>query len=235
MYFYLSQKGDIYPLNNYPSTNQFPNQQPQYSQNSTQPFSSQYPGQPLYPQENQSPMQQPPRYEPPVQPPKKKNKNLPWIIALIVVFFVGIGVGHAGNSTDTTTTANTTSKSIAGNSANTQPTQAPATPTPTPTQVPKTWQMTHTYNGNGQKKTETITVPGDWKLQWTCDPTSFSIGEYNLAVTVTATDNTPVDLAVNTICKDGNTSGETEEHQGGQVFLDVNSEAAWTITIQELK
>ncbi len=45
-----------------------------------------------------------------------------------------------------------------------------------------------------------------------------------------------VDMAaVNTICKSGNTSDSTEEHQGGDVYLDITSEAAWKIQIQELK
>ena len=33
--------------------------------------------------------------------------------------------------------------------------------------------------------------------------------------------------AVNTICKSGNTGDSTQEYQGGDVYLDVNSEAAW--------
>lgn len=49
-------------------------------------------------------------------------------------------------------------------------------------------------------------------------------------------DGTPFDYgAINTICQSGNTSGSTEEHQSGQVYLDITSEAAWTILVQELK
>lgn len=42
-------------------------------------------------------------------------------------------------------------------------------------------------------------------------------------------------LAVNTICQAGNTSDMTEEHSGGQVYLNVNSEGYWQLQVQELK
>jgi hypothetical protein len=115
------------------------------------------------------------------------------------------------------------------------PTPAPPTPTPVPTHAPK-WVTTQTFSGNGNKKTGYFTVPNDWKLVWRCNPSSSYFGQYNVAVDVTASDGTPVDLgAVNTICKTGYTGDSTDEHQGGQIYLDIQSEAAWTIQVQELK
>lgn len=162
-------------------------------------------------------------------PPKKPRKisNLAWFL-IVVALLVGIGIGHAGAGSTATTTADATT---ANQSTTPAPTQAPTKPP-----VPKTWQTTHTYSGNGTKKTETITVPSDWKLKWTCDPTTFYGGSYNVIIDVNASNGTPVDpAAVNSLCASGNTSGETEERQSGQVYFDVNSEAAWTITVQELK
>lgn len=189
----------------------------------------QYPQQPIY--------QQPPQlYDPraaqsmqipPVQP-TRKPRRWPWIVALFVVFFIGFGVGRSGtgDATTTSTTQVTT----------TQPdtTTAPqATSKPAPAQK---WTTTHTFTGNGPQKTSTFTVPDDWKLLWKCTPSSFDGGSYNVQASVTGSDGTPLDpVAINTICKNGNTSGSTEEHQGGTVYLDVNSEAAWTLTVQELK
>jgi len=48
-------------------------------------------------------------------------------------------------------------------------------------------------------------------------------------------DGTPADIAINEICKNGNTKGDTEEHQGGNVYLEVNSEGSWTVQVQELQ
>ena len=57
-----------------------------------------------------------------------------------------------------------------------------------------------------------------------------------MIVDVDNSDGTSADAGViNTICKNGNISGETEERVSGNVYLDVQSEAAWAMTIQELK
>jgi hypothetical protein len=98
-----------------------------------------------------------------------------------------------------------------------------------------TWTTTHTFSGNGIKQTEIFTISSDWQLQWTCDPSSFPIGSYNVQVFIYNADATLAGLAVNTICKDGNVGDSTELHQGGSIYLEINSEAAWTLTIQELQ
>jgi hypothetical protein len=202
-----------------------------------QPQGPQYapPQQPMYQQPPQGP-QYDPRFSQPMQQPMppqaiRRPRRWPWIVALIVVFFIGMGVGsgiHGGDTTATTAT-NTTNTQSSG--ATTAPTQKPA-----PTARPLVWKTTHTFTGNGIKKTDVFTVANTWKLIWTCDPTSFSGDSYNVIVAVTNSDGTPSDpAAVNTLCKSGNSSGTTTEHQGGDVYLDVNSEAAWTLKIQEQK
>ena len=98
------------------------------------------------------------------------------------------------------------------------------------------WTTTQTFQGNGNKKTTTFAAPNEWKLRWSCDPTSSSIGQYNVIVNVYAGDRTPLDYgAVNTLCKSGNTRDETAEHQGGTVYLEILSEGAWTVQVQVLK
>jgi hypothetical protein len=112
-------------------------------------------------------------------------------------------------------------------------TSAPVTPSPT--SKPQVWTTVKTFTGNGNKKTATFTAPDHWKLVWSCDPTSFDNISYNVIVDVD-NDSGPVDLgAVNTLCAKDNKTGETEERQGGQLYLDVTSEAKWTIQIQVLK
>lgn len=107
--------------------------------------------------------------------------------------------------------------------------------TPVPTKI-HTAKIIQTLTGNGTKKGAVITVPNDWKLSWTCDPSSFYGGSYNLIVGVMGSDGSYIDpAAVNTMCKSGNTSDSTEEHQGGSIYLDVNSEGKWTITVQAIQ
>lgn len=152
------------------------------------------------------------------EPPKKKKGNFFKIgcgaLVALVVIIVAISMAIGGGKSGTTT-----------------PSSGGSTPS-----KPTTWQTTHTYNGNGAKKTETIAVPSDWKIQWSCTPSSFMGNSYNVIISTMNSDGTPADYAaVNTMCKDGNTSGETEEHTSGNIYLDINSEGNWNITVQELK
>lgn len=182
----------------------------------------------IQPPPSEMPAQQPmaPGYPSQVtiqQPPKKSNKrrNIGLGCGALVVLAILIAVfASLGNHTNTTNTPPSSNS------------QAVQTPQPT---VQQQWTTTQTFTGNGIKKTGVFTVPDDWKLLWSCDPNSFDGNQYNLQVIVTSPDGTPVDIAVNTICKPGNTSDSTEEHQGGQVYLDVNSEGSWKLQVQELK
>ncbi len=200
---------------------------------------------PQYPQQ-QSPMppQQPqyphyqrtePQFAPPVPPPapKKSGKgkfatigclSLIAVIALVIVILVAFSAGQSNQyKTDTQPLTQLTTQ------PSQQTTQAPAKTT-------GKWTTTHTFSGNGIQKTAVFTVPDDFKLIWKCDPSSDYFGQYNVIVELDAPDGSYVGSAVNTICKAGNTSGSTEIHgDAGQVYLDMNSEDAWTIQIQVLK
>lgn len=123
-----------------------------------------------------------------------------------------------------------------GGASSTQVSTTQAQPTAKPTQAHiAKWTTVQTFKGNGIKKTATFAVPDDWKLTWTCNPSSFFGNQYNVIVTVYNADNTPADVAVNALCKKGTTSDTTEEHQAGTVYLSINSEGAWAVQVQELK
>lgn len=208
---------------------------------------SQYPP-PSYEQPQPEQMQPPPQFLP--QFPKKP-KRWPWIVAIFVALMFGYAAGIINHSiittTDTTTAIEQPVPTLAPirptsvpvpTLAPIQPTSVPVPPTipPKQTAVP-VWTTTHTFSGNGAQKTETFSAPDDWKLNWSCNPAISSMGsQYNIIVDVNNSDGTPLDpAAINTLCKTGNTSGSTEERQSGSIYLDVNSEDNWTITVQELK
>ncbi len=205
------------------------------------PPSGNLPGQ--YPQ-----WQSQPGYQSPQPPPLpgsplaelRKHPQAPLVAIVAVAFIIGIAMGYgvgysAGGASVSHSGATTTTQSTQA-----APTSDTSTPTdtpipPTPTHAP-TWTITQTFKGNGNSKTGTFAVPDDWKILWACDAASFGGNSFNLIVDVTGSDNTLVDPGtINTICATGNVAGATEEHQAGTVYLDVQSEGAWTITIQELK
>lgn len=161
-------------------------------------------------------MQQPPEYPsyygpPPqkIQPPRKPVHWL-WYVVLGIMAVIALGVVvHLPNN-----------ESGANVTANTATTSAPL------------WLPTHTFKGNGNKKTETFTVGSDWRIVWSCSPASDA--SYNVIVNVYNADGSAADLAaINTICQAGNTGDITEEHQGGTIYLEIVSEGGWTVTVQE--
>jgi hypothetical protein len=102
-----------------------------------------------------------------------------------------------------------------------------------------TWTTTHTFTGTGRNETGIFSISSDWKLLYTCtyqqiSGTSTTVDGY-LGVSVYSPDNTILDVAVNTRCKETQTTGETEEHIGGNIYLDINATGDWKIQIQELK
>ena len=163
-------------------------------------------------------------------------------LAVLVVIgtIIGIAVAASGNNNSTGASSSTPTDQATQDAASyataaaqlTADAYAPTTPT-TPAPAPK-WTTVQTITGNGAKKTAIFTVPDDWKILWSC--TGGDYGGY-LGVTVYDSNAGYVDGAVNSTCKTGQapTTGETEEHQGGQVYLDVNGTGDWSLQVQELK
>ena len=240
------QPPDWYPLNQgWGSTQQPPQWQrpqqdtqypPQWQPRTPypQPPNTQYP--PSWPQQPPpyyslpQQYQQPYYYPPPMRqppPPRKQSRLWLWLVLSALVFLILCGsLGKATQSSSTADTSSTTDTSV-------QATDAP-TPTDTPTPV-LTWTTTHTFQGNGLKKTSVFTVADHWRLKWKCNPSSDYFGTYNVIVDVHSSDGTLLDGAINTICQAGNTSGETEEYQGGDIYLDAQIDGAWAIEVQELQ
>jgi hypothetical protein len=185
------------------------------------------------PQNPQPPYQPQPQYYQPIppQPPARKPRRWPWWLAIVLVAIVFYSAGKASVTTSTTSADTTTPNSSTTQGAP-QPTQSK------PTTPPKalTWQTTHTFSGDGSKKTEAFVVGNDWKINWTCQGTD-SIDAPLFLTVYNASDNSPLDLNIQTTCKAGSvkTTGGTEEHTGGNVYLDINSGVAWTLEVQELK
>src|SRR5689334_4575374 len=141
--------------NQSPSSPQWPQRPATQSQVPTAMSHSQYTPPPQYGAPPPTQMQASP-WQKPTAP-----KKVPWlwIIACFVCLGLGYGVGHAG-AADTPVTKPTTQAIQPSGAATTAPTTV-AQPTAKPTQPPK-WTTTHSYTGNGPKKTEIFAVPADW-------------------------------------------------------------------------
>lgn len=205
------------------SYQQPPNWQPQ------QPYQ---PQQPQYQQPPETPYQQPQQPFYPQQPPKKKSKTWLWIVlavvAVLVLGCIGFSVITSNAAKTVTNTVATTVATTAATTTNTQPQSSNGT-----------WKTTHTFTGNGTKKTVIFSVGSDWKIVYSCNGMiAGTATDGVLSVSIYGSDASILDpAAVNATCKSGSalTKGETEEHQSGSVYLDINGTGDWTVQVQELK
>jgi Domain of unknown function (DUF4352) len=162
----------------------------------SQTYPPQYDGQPLQPQYPQRPQypQQTPMYAPQTPLPQnaRKPRRWPWIIALIIVYFIGMGVGSSThNATTDTTTPTTTASSTtqSGNGTVAQPTVAKPTAQPTvakptaqPTVAKPTAQPTAvpTSNTAHLKLNETVAIDNTWQVTVISAKTNPGDGEINI-------------------------------------------------------
>ena len=80
-------------------------------------------------------------------------------------------------------------------------------------------------NGSGSHSTEAITVNNEWELDWSYDCSNFG-GSGNFIVDVKG----DVDgLGVNQL--GSGDSGTEYFHQGGNIYLEINSECSWTVKV----
>src|ERR1051326_6599505 len=152
-----------------------------------------------------------PAYYPPQQPTNSRRKWAIWALLLVVVItltgyqFVlrGSGGGKASSA-----------------SAN----------VPTPQSE---WVIAHIFTGNGDKQTDTFTVPSMWRIAWGCDPNSYS-EPYQYEIYVMDPDRNLVDFMPTTICEAGNISGTYVSFTAGTFYLNItmNADADWAIQVQ---
>ncbi len=159
---------------------------------------------------------------PPPRPPRKRGN--PWLILGIIaaVLIIGGAIINAATPSHTDVTATPTTDIVQATDtpvATATLDQSVPTDTPAPTTAPAKWTTTHSFTGSGIKKTAIFSVPDDWKIIWSCNAGSFYGNQYNVQVYVYNSDGSIADVAINELCKTGNTSGETEEHQSGDVYL----------------
>jgi hypothetical protein len=144
-----------------------------------------------------------------------------WAIILTLVAIVAIGASVSWDLISSPAAAITSNRK--------------SVPTVTGTPVPR-FKATHTFMGYGVERTDVFHVANDWKIVWSCDPSSFFGQQYNLVVSVNHSDGRTIDFAaVNAMCTPGHTTDVKEEHQGGDIYLDITSEGSWDIQVQELE
>lgn len=144
--------------------------------------------------------------------------------AVVAIGVIGAiaGGGKKDNSADSKPAAATTAPAATTSAASKAPAAA-AKPKAAPKPV-----TVLSESGNGVKTTAKFTVHGDWDLKYTYDCASFGM-QGNFAV---MTGGDLPDVLVNEIGKKG--GDVTHQHDGGTLYLSVNSECAWTLKVIDL-
>lgn len=98
---------------------------------------------------------------------------------------------------------------------------------------PQAWTVTHTYSGFHSEQTATFNAPDHWKLAWKCNPSSAGGTSFNFIVHAVNYDTGDIIYAVNVICDDTLSSGLADVYLSGNDYIDVTSQGAWSVSIQE--
>lgn len=179
---------------------------------------------PSQPQWGQQPQPGGPQWAGPRQAPAPKKRRglkiaLGVVGAVVAIGVIGAVAGGGGKKDDTAD-----SKPAAATTAPAATTTA-ASKSPAAAAKPVT---VLSESGHGVKTTAKFTVHGDWDLKYTYDCASFGM-QGNFAV---MTGGDLPDVLVNEIGKKG--GDVTHQHDGGTLYLSVNSECAWTLKVIDL-
>lgn len=191
-------------------------------------MSQQPPQYPYGPQGQYPPYQQPhwqqgpSGYPPPPyqQPPPKKKKRRIWLWIAIGILVL-IVLGSVGNHSSTQTATPPTTSDVPTTTSAPQATHAPAT-----------WKTVQSFTGNGNKETAVFSVPGTWRIVWTCAIDAGTGIAGVLYISVYSSDGSLVDSAVSATCNKKITTDNTVEHQAGNVYLDVIAGIPWKAEVQ---
>lgn len=172
--------------------------------------------------------QQPaPQWAAPQPPPKKKRRGLKIALGvvggLIIIGIISSAASGGGKKDDTADNTPATTPATAPTTT-TAKAAAPAKPKPAPKPV-----TVLTEHGTGIKNTVKFTVHDDWDLTYTYNCSNFGM-QGNFAVTGMGGDFPNV--MVNELDTKG--SDTTHQHDGGTMYLQINSECAWTIKVVDL-
>ncbi len=179
--------------------------------------------------------------------PTKKFYKQWWFWVIVVLVLAVIGESGGSKTSDQTTaqteavpttqsapaeTASAPAQTAAAPAKQTAPAKTTTASVPAPASAPASAPHVPVVllqvSGNGQKSTQTFTAPSNWTMDYTYDCSSFGM-RGNFQVYVYNANGT---MALLSGPNELGTSGSDTEyyHQGGQFYLEVNSECSWTIT-----
>lgn len=183
-------------------------------------------------------------YQTPPPLPKRgffHHKVPVWFFLITLVFVITIAstaiiAFQLGRSSASNGAVNTAQQANTVPQANTTPQVNTASSTATQINTASNGSTSHKFQGHGNLKTDPITITSStWKMNWTCDPSSFDGIQWNFMVSLDNTDGTVREYyTINEICSPGITSGSKTEYQGGTFYLEIIAEGSWSLTIQEI-
>lgn len=197
-----------------------------------------------YPSDNTTQFSSNPLIAPPPPDPRtpipssQKPSWIPWIAAILIVFFIGYGAGASSFPLLLSSFSKVNSNTAISQKPTATPSPKPS-PTPTltltPTKVLK-WTVTHTFTGKETQSTDYFELDKDWKLRWSCDPATIP-GAYNAIVSLYDENAQLLEGLLNTYCQPGNTGGEQLIHQQAKqtIYLKIEIAGEWKVEVLELR
>jgi hypothetical protein len=154
-------------------------------------------------------------------------------VVALVTFVVGVIIGSAvprsGNNTSTSAPQGPLQTAVVTSSIRTPAaSQVPAsTPKTTAARTPApSHAVLLQQHGSGTATTKRFTAPADWDLAWSYDCAAFG-SQGNFQVFPNSNNAFASLVPVNQLGRSG--KGVEHYHEGGQIYLEINSECSWSV------
>lgn len=151
------------------------------------------------------------------------------LVTFIIGLIIGASVSRSGKSTSTTAPQRPLQTTVAASTVRTPAaSQVPAsTPKTTAARTPApSHAVLLQQHGSGTATTKRFTAPADWDLSWSYDCAAFG-SQGNFQVFPNSNNALAGLVPVNQLGRSG--KGVEHYHEGGQIYLEINSECSWSV------
>jgi hypothetical protein len=98
-----------------------------------------------------------------------------------------------------------------------------------PVPASSSWTVTHTFSGTGNADTANFTTYNHWRLRWKCHPEA----EPFQFIANATNDTKDLDYITYSVCDESTPNGLADGHIDGTITLEIMTQGAWSVDVEE--